>query len=160
MTTATAPAPSKNETEIRAILDSWVQAVRRKDSDGLTAHVYPYVVVFGLIDPIQYTGIEAVRRRAKQWLESFHGPILYDMHELQIFADDSVAYAYSINSVRGRRADGTMIDMSWRATFCFRKQSGNWMVTHEHSSVPSHLNTGHASFNPSQRSRSASGSST
>jgi ketosteroid isomerase-like protein len=37
--------------------------------------------------------------------------------------------------------------MCWRATVCYRKIYGSWMVTHEHNSVPFDPQTGKASLN-------------
>jgi ketosteroid isomerase-like protein len=36
--------------------------------------------------------------------------------------------------------------MFWRATVCFEKLNGQWLVTHEHSSVPFNMETMQASL--------------
>ena len=68
------------------------------------------------------------------------------MHDLRIATDNDVAYSYSLNHVRGTRSDGTKLDMWWRATVCFRKMDDQWMVAHEHNSVPFNPETGQASL--------------
>ena len=36
--------------------------------------------------------------------------------------------------------------MWWRATVCYRKLDGRWLVTHEHASVPFDAQSGQASL--------------
>jgi hypothetical protein len=36
--------------------------------------------------------------------------------------------------------------MWWRATVCYRKIDGKWMITHEHASVPFNVESGKASL--------------
>ena len=40
--------------------------------------------------------------------------------------------------------DGTEVGVWVRATSCLRRQDGEWMIVHEHASVPFDANTGHA----------------
>ena len=47
-----------------------------------------------------------------------------------------MAFSHSLNRVSATTTDGEKLDMWWRATVCYRKIDGKWMVTHEHASVP------------------------
>jgi ketosteroid isomerase-like protein len=102
--------------------------------------------MFDVVNPLQYTGQDAVRKRTDEWLSSFRDPLDYDIRDLNIAAGDDVAFCHSLNRVNGTTTDGNKIDMWWRATLCFRKIDGKWMVTHEHSSVPFDPKTGRASL--------------
>jgi len=144
MTPPTSQASS--ETEIRKIIEKWVESVRTKDTSGLTAHVAPDVISFDLINPLQYSGSAALKKRAHEWLSSFLGPISYQVQNLSITTGDDLAFCHSLNHVNGTNRKGMQVDMFWRATVCFRKLEGNWLVTHEHSSVPFDMNTGVASL--------------
>jgi uncharacterized protein (TIGR02246 family) len=142
------PKSSKetDETQIRNLIDTWAQAVRAKDSAGLVANVAPQVIMFDVINPLQYIGSDAMKTRAGQWLSSFQGPIGYEVHNLSITAGNDVAFCHSLNRVSGTNQEGMKIDMYWRATLCLRKLDGKWTVTHEHSSVPFDATTGKASL--------------
>ncbi|MFY9570945.1 MAG: nuclear transport factor 2 family protein, partial [Blastocatellia bacterium] len=61
-------------------------------------------------------------------------------------AGEDVAFSHSLNRVKGTKTDGGDLEMWWRATVCYRKLGGKWIVTHEHSSVPFDVNTGKASL--------------
>jgi ketosteroid isomerase-like protein len=144
MTPESGNAP--NEAEIRRVLGHWLEAVRTRDSSRLTSNLSPDVLVFDLINPLQYVGADAVRERAKEWLSSFQGPIGYENRDLSITAGDDVAFCHSLNRISATNRDGKTIDMWWRATVCFRKVNGTWMVVHEHSSVPFDMESGRASL--------------
>jgi uncharacterized protein (TIGR02246 family) len=142
------PESSKltEETRIRQVIDRWAEAVRARDSAGLVSNFAPDALLFDLINPLQYVGADALKNRAEQWLSSFEGPIGYQTRDLRITAGDDVAFCHSLNRVNGTTRDGKKIDMWWRATVCFRKIDGDWMVTHEHSSEPFDMKSGRASL--------------
>jgi ketosteroid isomerase-like protein len=61
------------------------------------------------------------------------------MRDLSITAGDDVAFCRSLNRISGTRTDGEQTDVWGRATVCYRKIDGKWMVTHEHVSVPFYM---------------------
>lgn len=132
--------------EIRRLIDTWVEAVRARDSRGMVSGVAADVVLFDVVNPLQSRGVEMLQQRGEEWLASFQGPVGYEMKDLQITAGEDVAFCHSLNHVSVMGAKGK-VDMWWRATVGFRKIDGQWMVTHEHSSVPFDMGTGKASLN-------------
>jgi uncharacterized protein (TIGR02246 family) len=107
----------------------------------------PDVLSFDLIDPLRHNGREAIRTRLEAWLSQFReGPIGFEMRDLDITAGGDVAFCHSLSRVDATTTDGQRIDMFWRATTCFRRREGRWMVTHEHSSVPFDMESGKASL--------------
>ena len=89
-------------------------------------------------------GLDACRKRAAEWFSSFDGPIGYEIRDLKVSAGEDLAFCHSLNRVSGTKIDGEKLEMWWRATVCYRKIDGNWIVTHEHSSVPFDAKTGKA----------------
>lgn len=134
------------ESEIRSIIEGWAHAVRTRDNKAIVSHLAPHVVIFDLVNPLQSKGTDDVSQRASQWLASFKENPHYEVRDLTIVASESVAHCHSLNHVSGVVADGQKIDMWWRATVCFHKQNGQWLVVHEHSSIPMDPNTGRASL--------------
>jgi uncharacterized protein (TIGR02246 family) len=132
------------ETQIRALNEEMVAAIRAKDVDAIMHHYTPDVVVFDLLEPLQYRGADAIRARLAAWLSSFPGTLEFEMREVKITAGEDVAFCHSLNRVRGINMDGAKIDMWWRATNCFRKFDGRWRVTHGHSSEPFDMKSGKA----------------
>jgi len=134
------------EAQIRKLIDDQANAVRARDINGSMSSYAPDVVTFDVVNPLQKIGLDAGRKRAEEWFASFQGPIGYEIRDLSITTGDDVAFCHSLNRVNGTKTDGGEIDMWWRATVCYRKIDGNWMITHEHSSVPFDVESGKASL--------------
>ena len=134
------------EADIRRLFEHWATAIRARDVDASLAHYAPDVLAFDLINPLQYARSDAVRTRLESWFSSFGGPIGYENRDLTITAGEDVAFAHSLNHVDATTKDGQKLDMWWRATLCFRKLDGDWVVSHSHTSVPFDMDTGKASL--------------
>jgi ketosteroid isomerase-like protein len=128
------------EAEIRNALDEFSRALRAKDIDALMTH-YAVPIVFDLRPPPRVTGTEAYRSNFEAWFASVDGPIDYEMHELLVTAEDSVAFCHSLSHVRSKRTNGEKADYWVRVTSGWRKMSGRWLITHEHISMPIDLQT-------------------
>ncbi len=144
MTTASSKA--SDEGQIRKLIDDQAKAVRARDVDGSISSYAPDIVSFDVVNTLQKVGLDACRKRAVEWFSSFEGPIGYEIRDLHINTGDDVAFSHSLSHVGAIRTDGAKLDMWWRATVCYRKIGGKWMVTHEHQSVPFDVETGKASL--------------
>jgi ketosteroid isomerase-like protein len=127
---------SGNEAQIRAVIDARVEAVRAKDVERAFANVAADVVSFDVVVPLRHIGRDALKKRAKDWFSSFEGPIGYEIRDLQITAGDEVGFSCGLTRFSASKVDGGSIDMWVRATVCYRKVLGRWMIAHEHTSVP------------------------
>jgi uncharacterized protein (TIGR02246 family) len=134
------------EAQLRALIDDGVKAIRAKDVDGALSSYAPDVLLFDVVNPLRYIGSAAARTRLSDWFASFQGPIGYELRDLSIAAGDDVAFSHSLNRVNATTTAGKRLDMWWRATVCYRKLDGKWMVAHAHSSVPFDPETGKASL--------------
>jgi len=131
---------------IRQLVDASSDAVRTKDVDALMSNFAPDVLSFDVVGPLQYTGLDDARKRAEAWFGSFVGPIGYQVRDLNIVTGDDVAFCHSLNQVSATKTDGEILEMWWRATVCFRRVGGRWMITHQHNSVPFDGESGKASI--------------
>jgi ketosteroid isomerase-like protein len=126
-----------DEAHICQRLDAWTKALRSKDLDGLMSHYAEDIVVFDVPPPLRYDGAVAYRKNWADWFASFRAPdVGYEIRDLSITAGDDVAFCRSLNRITGARTNGEDTDVWVRATVCFRKIGGTWLVTHEHVSVP------------------------
>jgi ketosteroid isomerase-like protein len=136
-----------DEARILELINERVRAVRAKDIDALMRSHAPYVLMFDALDPLQYVGSDAVRERAEQWFSWYQGTIGYEVRDLSVTAGDEAAFCHYLYRVSGTMTNGREVDMWVRSTVCFRKVGGEWMVTHEHTSVPFDAESGKASVN-------------
>ncbi|HEY4049086.1 MAG TPA: nuclear transport factor 2 family protein [Acidobacteriaceae bacterium] len=135
-----------DEAEIRELIKNRVDAVSIKDVKKAMASVESNVLLFDVVNPLQSSGLETLRKRAEQWFSSFDGPIGFETRDLNIVTGDDVAFSHSLNRVKARTINGQKLEMWWRSTVCYRRMDGKWMVTHEHNSVPFDPGTGKASL--------------
>ena len=135
-----------NETQIRALIDDRTKAVRAKDVVRATSGIAPDILTFDVVNPLQNIGSDASRKRVEEWFASFQGQINYETRDMNITAGDDVAFAHGLCHVSATKTDGGQIEMWWRSTICFRKIDRNWLITHEHNSVPFDPKTGQASL--------------
>ena len=133
-----------SERPLPALIDDLANAIRAKDVNAVMTYYAPDVLAFDLLPPLQYRGAEAIRNRLSEWFSSFQGPIGFEMRGLKITEGGDVAFCHSLNGVSGTNTGGERVEMWWRATTCFRKIDGQWLVTHGHSSEPFDMRSGKA----------------
>jgi ketosteroid isomerase-like protein len=122
---------SEDVRRILELIETWRQAVLAKDAAALVRHYAPDVVVFDVVPPASFRGVEPYRENWQRWFDSMKGPLTFEMRDVEVAASGELAYAHSVNRV----AVGEQEDIV-RATVCFRKIGGEWRVVHEHASVP------------------------
>ena len=141
---ATGQAKSEDEAKIEALNAALTAAVNAKDVDAIMKVYVPNesLVIFDIIPPRQYVGAKAFRKDWEDFLTLFKGPLKYEINDLHVEADGTLGYSHSIQRVSGTDTKGQPVDLTWRDTAAYRKVGGNWVIVHEHGSVPVDLATG------------------
>ncbi len=124
------------DTVIREDLEDWASAVRAKDLERIVAHYAPDIVAYDAIAKLQFNGLPAYREHWENCMTMCAGPMLFELHELQVAASGDVAFAHALNRCGGTGPDGTEMSGWMRMTACYRKRNGAWRVVHEHFSAP------------------------
>lgn len=127
---------SVDEAEVRAVVERWASAVRRKELPEVLRDHSRGIVIFDVPPPFRSSGIDAY---AKTW-ESFfawaHEPVVYDITEMDVTAGSDVAFVVATMHCSGTEPDGEDIELDFRLTVGLRKIDGGWVVEHEHHSIP------------------------
>jgi ketosteroid isomerase-like protein len=126
----------RDDTSVRDRVASLTQAIRDKDIDHLMTHYAPDVVAYDIMPPLAVLSAADYRKKFEQWFASMRGPIDYEMDDLRISMSESHAFCHCVSHVRGTRTDGEKADYWVRVTTCFQKANGQWLVGHEHVSMP------------------------
>lgn len=123
--------------EIRAVLNSRLEALRRRDAKSANAVLDGRMIAFEVAGPLQLPSAQATDDDLTQaWLDSFEEGPRVTMEELAIYADGCVAFCHSLNRLEGRRTDGQEVVVTMRSTLGFRKVEDEWKVVHGHTSLP------------------------
>jgi uncharacterized protein (TIGR02246 family) len=137
---------TKAEAQIRDLIEKRVQAVHDKDLNALMSNHAPDVLSFDVLEPLQNSGADTIRRRAERWFALYQSAIGYEVRDLNVTAGDEVAFCSYLYHVTGTQQGGANVDMWVRATVCLHKMNDKWLIVHEHQSVPFNPETGKASL--------------
>jgi uncharacterized protein (TIGR02246 family) len=132
------------KTQIRRLIDDWAKAARASDIDGIMAAYAPDIVSFDAITQLQFKGADAYRKHWEACIAMCPGPMIFEIHDLGIEAGDDVAFGHYLLRCGATGEDGEEKSGWMRATGCYRKRSGRWMVVHEHFSAPFDMESGKA----------------
>jgi len=122
------------EMAIRAQIEAWAAAVRAQDMAGILRNHSADMVMFDVPPPLRLRGIAAYEASWPQFFEASPKPIRFDIKDLQITAGNDVAFAVAL--MRCAVIEDGDVDLDFRLTVGLRKIDGQWIVTHEHHSVP------------------------
>jgi ketosteroid isomerase-like protein len=112
------------------------EAIRTKDLDRLMSYYSDDIIYFDVVPPLQYVGSAALQDRFRHWFDSYQSGIGQDVGQLDVAVDGDVAFASMLIRTDGTLKNGNRLESWVRATSCFRRSGGTWLVTHEHVSVP------------------------
>ncbi|MBT2212918.1 nuclear transport factor 2 family protein [Actinomadura sp. NEAU-AAG7] len=131
-----------HETEIRRRIDEIVTGVRAKDLDGLERLYAADVVSFDVEPPLRHVGVAAKMSNWERVFTVFRD-VTYEVRDLTVTAGDEVAFGHCFGRLGGTLEDGTATSGIWvRATFCFQRVEGTWLIVHDQASVPLDIRSG------------------
>ena len=131
------------ETEIRQLIERWMQAVRDRDIPSITAPYADDIVAFDAIQALQFKGKDAYTAHWEMCMGMCTGPMVFELAQLTVHADGDLALAHWLNRC-GPGDDESQCGFM-RATVAYRK-GDQWQVIHEHWSAPFDMETQKALF--------------
>jgi ketosteroid isomerase-like protein len=139
MSTATAKGhKTKDEADIRAIIESIDKAHHNKDAAAIVAPYAQDAIVCDLAPPLSRRGMDLQAKQA--WLDTWEGPIDRESRDFNITVSGDFAFCNGFYRLGGTpNAAGRPISFWMRATLCLRRDRGAWRIIHEHTSVPFYM---------------------
>jgi uncharacterized protein (TIGR02246 family) len=125
-----------HDSEIRELLDRWVDACRAKDIDRLMSLYAADTVYYDVVPPLQFAGADEVRGNFIRWFDQYDGAIGLEVQDLSVATSADVAFANMVVLDSGTRNNGIEGTVPVRATVCCRRSNDKWLITHEHVSIP------------------------
>ena len=118
------------ENEVRAAIEIWAKAVSDGNRKAILAHHSDDLLMFDF--PATVRGLDAYDRTWDFFFANPRGPISFVPRDITVVASDEVAFASC-----EMHCDGTSAGpVDFRLTTGLRKIDGNWVIVHEHHSVP------------------------
>ena len=132
--------------ELEKLISERVYAIKNKDVEKATVRFSGDIILYDVVDPLVFYGIESLKSRLKSWLDTLSVINNFEISVKEIKFSNDLAYCISLNHIDAINQMGERLDMWWRETTCYTKDNENWMITHAHSSVPFNPETGKASL--------------
>ena len=135
---------SGDDSAVRAVVDTLVQAICRKDVDAAMSVFAPGVVSFDLGPPLRHGGGDDFRKHLQAFFDAYDGTIVYELCELVVRAEAGLAFVHSLNRTAGTLRGGAPSSRWLRWTVCLVRIEDRWRIVHEHVSVPVDVPAGKA----------------
>jgi ketosteroid isomerase-like protein len=127
---------TENEIEIRQLVENWAKAVRNRDVENILAYHSNEIVMYDVPKPFQSVGIEAYRKTWETFF-AFTKPGVFDIQQIAIFSDDNIAFCFGTMKCADKSNSADYIELDFRLTIGLKKINDQWIIVHEHHSIPS-----------------------
>jgi ketosteroid isomerase-like protein len=129
---------SRDEADIRALIERVHKAHHNKDAAAIIAPYAPDADVFSLAPPLAYHGMDLEQKKA--WLDTWEGPVERESRSIKITVSGDFAFCHGFCRVSGNpKAAGRPISFWMRVTLCLHRDGGSWRIVHEHTPVPFYM---------------------
>lgn len=133
---------TQSETDIRALIEDRIAAIRGKDAERAIAALSDDIVAFELAPPLAVQADKARDADAfGKWLAGFSA-IDVEVRDLKIEVDGNIGFAHALHHLVATRSDGRSVAMWMRSTLGVRREDGGWKIAHAHTSVPFTMDNG------------------
>lgn len=137
---------SNAQAQLQQQLDSWVAACRSKDVSRIMSHYAEDVVAYDAIGPLRFQGRAAYQAHWQACMEMCSGQAMFEIHQPSFLLSGELAVAHYLFHCGGSDDKGE-VQSSWmRVSQCFRLQGGQWLIAHEHFSMPGDMESGKTLF--------------
>jgi len=132
--------PMDDETAIRTVIQGRTTAMRTGDATTICASYAPGAVVFSLAPPLVQPP-DGTRDIAKlqAWFAEKGGGVWSEFRDLHITVDGDLALCTSLHSMGAPPDSPQPFTMWYRSTLGLRRDEGEWLIVHEHTSTPFHM---------------------
>jgi|SRR5215217_2795273 len=125
---------TNDEAAVRDLIEKWAKAVRNKNIEGILANHSPDILMFDVPPPIQSKGIDAYKKTWDLFFDWSRDDPAFDIQEINVTTGNDVAFVTALMRCAGKVANESELD--FRLTVGLRKVDDQWIVTHEHHSIP------------------------
>jgi ketosteroid isomerase-like protein len=126
-----------DKAAIRGIIEGIDKALHDRDAEAVVAGFATDALLFDLAPPLsRKIKVEDVAA----WLGAWEGPVTRETRDLEITVNGELAFAHGYFRTNATTKDrGERVEWWSRATLCFTRRTGEWLIVHEHTSVPFYM---------------------
>lgn len=123
---------------IKSLIAARETAIANADAEAAIEPLAHDVVVYDLQPPLAFVGADARdAEELRAWLKTWKtlGPCV-EFRESRILIDGGLGIAYGLSRMRGEKIGEGAVELWFRTTLVFERIEDNWIIVHEHNSVP------------------------
>lgn len=136
----------KSNAEIDHQVENWKLAVISQNIENIMACYAEDIRAFDAIAELQFTSRSKYQthwQRCLQMCKMTH----FEIGQLDIHLNGDLAVCAFLNQCGGMDEKTGQEQVGWvRGTQVYQKRNGEWLIIHEHFSLPFDMETGHAMF--------------
>ncbi|WP_039917225.1 YybH family protein [Cellvibrio mixtus] len=125
-----------DRVKIDALFEQLHRAYATHNADGIVSAYTRDAVIYDLAPPLFHRGLDT--KTLEQWLATWDGPLGMDMQDFDITIDENLAVATALSKMHGTQR-GEHQEIWLRTTWALRKIHGQWLISHDHASVPFYM---------------------
>jgi ketosteroid isomerase-like protein len=122
------------EDEVRQTFEEWFRDAAAKDVDALMTKVADGVHAYEHQMPLQYEGVDAIRKSCEHGFGAVEGAFRWGIPDLQVVVRDDIAVTWGLNRMRAEVPGEAAVETWSRGTRVFRRTDGTWKMIHQHVS--------------------------
>ena len=129
----TAKIVQSDREQIEALFDQLHRAYQDHNADAIVAAYTRDAVIYELAPPLLHRGLDA--KSLSEWLATWDGSLGMDIQDAEFTIDENLAVVTALSKMHGTQK-GEQRELWLRTTFVLRKIHGQWLISHDHASVP------------------------
>jgi uncharacterized protein (TIGR02246 family) len=123
------------DDEVRDVVEGWVRAIQQRDLAGVLARHAWDVVMFDVPPPHQgVRGLAAYEQTWPPFFDWLESGAVFELESLDVTTGADVAFAWLLLRCGSPAERAERPDVRLRITVGLRRESGAWLITHEHHS--------------------------
>lgn len=140
----TASRQQDPHAQISDLFASWTQAVLAKDVPRILNHYTDDVLAYDAVAQLQFQGRAAYQAHWQTCMEQCSGPGFFEPQTPHVEIGGDLGLAHFLCHCGGTDPQGQEQSCWMRATQSYRRVNGEWLIAHEHFSMPVDMQSGKA----------------
>ena len=136
---ARAVAPSPTD-QVNAVVDALTRGCAARDPIAVMSHFVKTpgdaLVVFDIAPPLEDIGYESNLAKLRAFFGGLDGPIVLEWRDRKVTVDHNHAFVIAHLYFAATSKSGAKIEQQARSTLVLQRIGGDWLIVHEHDSVP------------------------
>jgi ketosteroid isomerase-like protein len=139
---------------VAAKRSDWLEAFERQDLDHMMSFYVEDVYSYDLMAAPTTEGLAMAFDGSAIWRDNwvsffgfFEDDLKVSIENLTVYQSGDIASVRGLTRLEGTMTDGRFVDMWVRETNVLHRVNGDWLVVHDHVSVPIDFMTGEALMN-------------